>query len=393
MPELLELLETMRAEDASVQRLFSTENDGRGVRSMRRDDPRYQRAFAEALSLYSGVVEGRAPMYRLQEAMSTSDFPLLMGDIIDRSLLGYYNEWPTAWPMIANRATVRDFRTVRRFVLDGAEGVLPVVPQGSEYPEASLIDAKYEYAVNKRGRRVPFLWEAFVNDDLDALRRTPERLAKAARMSEEFFATGLYAASTGPNATFFSAGNANLVPTGTVGGNKLSTTSLQAGFTLLWGQKDKDNNPIYAGQVRLVVPPQLAVAARNILNATEIRVATGGGTTTDQITAKNWMAGEIVQLVVNPWLPIVTTAGTGATAWYLFADPGMGRPALEVGFLRGHETPEMFLKSPNATRIGGGPVAAEDGDFETDGIAYKVRHVYGGSLVEPKAGIASDGTT
>jgi hypothetical protein len=102
------------------------------------------------------------------------------------------------------------------------------------------------------------------------------------------------------------------------------------------------------------------------------------------------MAQEIVQLVINPWLPIVDTT-KGATAWYLFADPGMGRPALEVGFLRGHETPELFLKSPNATRIGGGPVAAEDGDFETDGVNYKVRHVYGGSLIEPKAAVASPG--
>jgi hypothetical protein len=388
--ELLDLLETMRAEDASVQRLF-TSNDGRGVRSMRRDDPRYQRSFAEALALYSGVIEGRAPMYRLQEAMSTSDFPLLMGDIIDRSLLGYYNEWPTAWRQIANRATVRDFRTVRRFVLDGAEGVLPVVPQGQEYPEASLVDAKYEYAVSKRGRRVPFLWEAFVNDDLDALRRTPERLAKAARMSEESFATSLYAAAAGPNATFFASGNGNLVTAGA--GSALSTASLQTAMTLLWSQKDKDGNPIYTGQVRLVVPPQLVVTARNILNATEIRVASGSGSaTTDQLQAKNWMAGDIVELVINPWLPIITTTGTvGATAWYLFADPGLGRPALEIGFLRGHETPELFLKSPNATRIGGGPVAAEDGDFETDGINYKVRHVYGGSLIEPKAAVGSFG--
>jgi hypothetical protein len=387
--ELLDLLETMRAEDAATERLFNT-SDGRGVRSMRRDDPRYQRSFAEALNLYSGVLEGRAPMYRLQEAMSTSDFPLLMGDIIDRSLLGYYNEWPTAWTQIANRATVRDFRLVRRFVLDGVEAVLPTVGQGGEYPEAALTDAKYEYAVTKRGRRVPFLWEAFVNDDLDALRRTPERLAKAARMTEEFFATGLYASSTGPNATFFSAGNLNVI---TGSPNVLTTAGLQRALTALWAQKDKDGNPIYVGQVRLVVPPQLTVAARNILNATEIRVAAGSGSaTTDQITAKNWMAGDVVSLVINPWLPIVDTT-SGATAWYLFADPGIGRPALEIGFLRGHETPELFLKSPNATRIGGGPVAAEDGDFETDGIAYKVRHVLGGSLLEPKAAVASAGAT
>jgi hypothetical protein len=42
-------------------------------------------------------------MHRLQEAMSTSDFPLLFGDIIDRSMLGRYREWPTVWAQLARR--------------------------------------------------------------------------------------------------------------------------------------------------------------------------------------------------------------------------------------------------------------------------------------------------
>jgi hypothetical protein len=42
----------------------------------------------------------------------------------------------------------------------------------------------------------------------------------------------------------------------------------------------------------------------------------------------------------------------------------------------------LFVKSPNAIRVGGGPVAAEDGDFDTDGVAYKVRHCFGGTLME-----------
>lgn len=387
--EFLDLLETVRSEDASIQRLFGGE--GSSVRSMRRDDPRYQRGIAEAAGLVADVYEGKRPMHSLQEAMSTSDFPLLFGDLLDRQMLGAYREWPTSWAKIARRASVRDFRTVKRFTMDGAEGVLPVVPQGAEYPEAALTEGSFPYAVQKYGRRVPFLWEVFVNDDLDALRSTPDRLAKAARMSEEKFATQLYAAATGPNATFFASGNANLVTAGA--GSALSTTSLQSAFTLIWAQKDKDGNPVFTGKVRLVVPPQLAVVAQNILNATEIRGAAGGGTSpADQITARNWMAGEIVELVINPWLPIVTTTGTiGATAWYLFAEPDVGRPAVEVGFLRGHESPELFMKSPNATRIGGGNVAAEDGDFDTDGINYKVRHVFGGTLLEPKAAVASFG--
>src|SRR4051812_18024070 len=94
--EFLELLETVRSEDASVSRLFEA-SDGRGIRSMRRNDPRYQRSLAEANRLYSGVLSGQPPMHRLEEAMSTSDFPLLFADIIDREMLGRYAEWPTVW--------------------------------------------------------------------------------------------------------------------------------------------------------------------------------------------------------------------------------------------------------------------------------------------------------
>jgi hypothetical protein len=391
MSDFLDLLENVRLEDASMNRLFG--DAGTSVRRMRRDDPRYQRSLLEAAKLIADVESGRKPMHRLQEAMSTSDFPLLFGDILDRQLLGRYQEWPTAWPKIAKKGSVRDFRTVSRFTVDGAEAVLTKVKQGSEYPEAALADARYQYFVEKYGRRVPFLWETFVNDDLDGLRETPNRLAKAARMTEEKFATTLYAASTGPNATFFASGNKNLVTAGA--GAALSVTSLQAAFTLLWSQTDADGNPIYISNVRLVVPPALAVVARNILNATQIWAAAGGGvgTAADQLHSANWMAAEITELIVNPWLPIVTTTGTvGATAWYLFADPNeAGRPAIEIGFLRGHDTPELFVKEPNAMRVGGGPVAAEDGDFDTDGINYKVRHVIGGTLMEPKMAVASPG--
>jgi hypothetical protein len=396
MTEFLDLLESVRAEDASTQRMFG--DAGRGIRSMRRDDPRYQRSLAEAADLLARVVEGRAPMYRLQEAMSTSDFPLLFGDIIDRTTLARYREWPTVWEQLARRGTVRDFRTVRKFVMDGAEGILSQVDQGAEYPEAAVTEGKYDYAVKKYGRRIPLLWEVFVNDDLEMLRDLPERLAKAARMSEERFAAELYADLTGFDLTFFSTANRNIINPTTLGGGAttnppLSVTALQQAFQVLWSQKDADGNPIYAGQVRLVVPPALAVVARNILNATELRAAAGGGVGTggDQLISSNWMAGEIANVVVNPWLPVISTTN-GATTWYLFSDPGVGRPAMEVGFLRGHETPELFLKSPNATRIGGGLVGAEEGSFETDGIDYKVRHVFGGSLLEPKAAVASNGS-
>lgn len=386
MSDFLDLLETVRSEDASTSRLFNS-NDGRsasGIRHMRRDDPRYLRSLSEANRLYDDVLTGRTPMYRLTEAMSTSDFPFLFGDIIDRELLGRYAEWPTVWAQISRRGRVRDFRTKNLFKVDGGEAVLSVVGQGAEYSEAALTDAKFAYSVSKYGRRIPFLWEALVNDDLDALKSTPDRLAKAARMTEERFSTELFVDSTGPDATFFSSGNKNL---GTAA--VLSLASLQVGLQTMWAQVDNDGNPVFTGQVRLVVPPQLKVVANNIVNATQI-FNSPGALTGDQYQANNWVNDQVVSVVVQPWLPIVDTT-KGTTAWYLFADPGIGRPAMEIGFLAGHETPELFMKEANSIRIGGGTVAPEDGSFETDGVDYKVRHVFGGSLLEPKAAFANTG--
>lgn len=387
MNDFLDLLETVRSEEASTDRLFNAASDGRGihsVRAMKRKDPRYQRALVEANRLYEDVLTGRTPMYRIKEAMSTSDFPYLFGDIIDRELLGRYQEWPSVWKGFSRRGVVRDFRTKNLFKVDGAEGVLSSVGQGNEYPEAALTDAKYSYAVGKYGRRIPFLWEALVNDDLDALRSTPDRLAKAARMTEERFSTELFVDSTGPDATFFSSGNKNL---GTAAA--LSLASLQVGLQTMWAQVDADGNPVYTGTVRLVVPPQLKVTANNIVNATQL-FNSPGATSGDQYVANNWVNSQVVEVVVQPWLPIVDTT-KGTTAWYLFADPGVGRPAMEMGFLAGHDVPELFMKAPNAIRIGGGVVGAEDGSFETDGVDYKVRHVFGGSLLDPKAAFANAG--
>jgi hypothetical protein len=64
---------------------------------------------------------------------------------------------------------------------------------------------------------------------------------------------------------------------------------------------------------------------------------------------------------------------------------------MEIGFLTGHETPELFQKSPNAMRVGGGAVSPEDGDYDTDATEWKIRHVFGGTLMDPKSGVASPG--
>jgi len=386
MAEFLETIESIRAEEASVQRLFGGE--GQGVRQVRgRNNPQYMAKLAEAAKFVADVFEGRRPMYHLQEAMTTSDFPYLFGDILDRQLLANYREAPAVYRNYCRIATVRDFRTVKRFTVSGAEAVLSEVKQQAEYPESSLSEGKYEYSVKKYGRRIPFSWESMINDDLDALKDIPARFGRAARRTEQKFATGLYVDSSGPHASLYTADNSNIV----TGNPALSVAALQTAMTILAAQTDSDGEPIVIDAVHLVVPPALEITAENILNALQLELVESGGTSNQKLIAVNWMKNRL-KLHVDPYIPIVASSANGNTSWFLFADPGNNRPALEIGFLRGHTEPEIFIKAPNAQRVGGGAADPMAGDFDTDSIQYKVRHVLGGTRMDPKMTVASNGS-
>jgi hypothetical protein len=395
MAEFLELLETMRAEDASTDRLYKGE--GRAVRSMRRDTDEYKRSLAEAARLLSNAMSrgSHQDVYRLKEAMTTSDFPYLFGDIIDRQLLANYLETAATYRNWCRIAQVADFRTVKRFAINGSEAVLAQVEQQGEYPESKLSDLLYSYAVAKYGRSIPFAWEAMVNDDLDALKDIPARFGKAARRSEEKFATGLMFDANGPHASFYTAGNKNKIVTGNgalTNNPALSIAGLQDGFTVLVNMKDTEGEPIVVEAVELVVPPALEVTAMNILNATELWLNDAGGATNQQVHTVNWMKNR-VHLNVDAYIPIVASSANGSTSWTLTANPGSQRPAFEIGFLRGHPEPEVFMKEPNAVRVGGGGVVNPlDGDFDTDSLRYKVRHVFGGTREDYRMSVASNGT-
>jgi hypothetical protein len=383
--------------DAATDRIYGTEGVRVSRRQRRNEDPTYQRRFGSMMRLYEDVVAGdRYAALRFQEAMSTSDFTNLFGDIIDRQLLAAYQTQPVQWDAIARRGRVRDFRTVKRFTLDGGEATLDAVKELAEYPMRSVADGAYSYKVGKYGDVIAVSWETLVNDDLDAMSQLPQKLGNAARRTEERFAATLFSGSGGPDATFFSTAHKNIInPTvvgsGSITNPPLSISAVQLAMQVLGQQVDSDGGPIYVEGVVLVVPPALKVPAMNIVNAVEILAASGGGdgTGNDQLRVNNWMTGGI-RVVVNPWLPIINTT-SGNTAWYLFADPSVGRPALEVGFLIGHETPELWVRSPNAMRVGGGPVAPEEGDFEHDAVQYRVRHVLGGVLMDPKSALSSTG--
>lgn len=371
--EFLDLIESVRAEEATKAKLFGGEGRVRG------SGEKYQRAFNEALKLVSDVMKGTKPSYRLQEAMTTSDFPLLFGDILDRQLLASYRAKPGVFRQYCKIATVPDFRDVKRFTVDGADNELAEVKQRAEYPEQKLSEASYSYSVKKYGRRIPFSWETMINDDLDALKDIPQRFGRAANRSEQRFATNLYMKADGPQ-TGVSAITGNAV----LGVSGLTTAMKQIG-----NETDANGEPIAIDALHLVVPPALEITAYNIVNALQLELTETGGSSNSKLITANWIKNRL-QVHVDPFIPVIATSN-GDTAWFLFADPNGNRPGVEIGFLRGHEQPEIFMKQPNAERIGGA-MNAMSGDFSTDSIEYKVRHVFGGKLIDGKMIWGSNGS-
>lgn len=375
--EFTDLIESFTAAEASIGNLFNRDKDGVGVRTLvARGGPKYQSRLAEAAKFIGDVFDGRRAMWQLKEALSTDDFPLLFGDTIDRMLLAKYKAITPEWNRFVKvTRTIKDFRDVKRFRASIGRGMTDGVPAGGDYAADAVDESSYSFAVAKYGRRRDILWEALVNDDLDALQSTPDDLAKQAANREAYFATSRYAGNT----TLFGNHTVN----GVVISNKftlpLNAENLAAVVSAMgdFPSDDADGTPIVNDPIYLVVGTRKKqMEAEQILNS--LVVLQGADVTGKNLSTAALIPAQLrsrMQVIYDPFMRLLDPT-TYQDSWYLFCDPADGW-AVEIGYLLGHDTPELYMKAANQIRLGGG--AAIEGDFDTDARSYKIVHVIGGS--------------
>lgn len=333
----------------------------------------------ECVDLLSNA-KGYPPHWReflIREALTTSDFPYLFGDVLDRQVLAQYKATESTWKKYVKVSTVsRLYPQVGgyRFAITSGDQRLDEVPEKGEYLASTRAETRYALYVKKYGRQYDISFEAIINDDLDALTDTPQRFAKAALRTEQYAVINQYADDDGTHAAgnLYDKTTANEI-NGSV--NLLTIANLEGGLEAMAGWRDAGGSPILNRAKYLVVPPALEMTARQILTsaAKTWTESAGGGAVAYPIT--NVVAQMGLELIVEPWLPICD-ATNGDTAWYLFADPG-DIAALEAGYLRGHERPEICMKASDKVTVGGGAITPMSGDFATDNIFYRVRHCFG----------------
>jgi hypothetical protein len=369
---------------------------------------------------YPGIFIKEAKRIGLRETMSYSDYSALTVDIIDRMLYEYYNMAKISNMPLVKKHTLRDFRLVARYAMDGAVkpfSRLPndfpaLVPHGAGEPPTERAMQQAALEVLGSTQRVTYQpqlyqgmlsvnWRAFINDDLGIFRDMTQRLAGSGNRTIYSFITGLYVSAGGWNSTLTGSvfKNTCTIANGAATNNPpLSYQALLDAYTILNKQLDLDGQPIdFMGSLYLYHGPSLNNTAISMAKATNVGISVGGGTTNTQgfpsqwLNTPNWPMEGVIP-IQDKYIPLIcTTSGIQNTMWALIYDPpAQPRPTVELGQLAGFEDPQLFQKVPNTMRIGGG-VDPSLGDFWTMNQDFKGILVLGGTQIDGRSAVFSTG--
>jgi len=371
MPELLKIMEDWNGY-VSLHEVKKSED--------------YEQKLKETVDLLTNA-RGLAPhkhKFLVREALTTSDFPYLFGDVLDRQVLASYKAVDPVWKAFVRPGTVpRIFPQVGgyRFAITGGDQYLDEVAEKGEYKASERDEARYPIYVKKYGRQFDISFESIVNDDLGALQDTPERFARAAIRTEHRLVTTAYAGDVGTHA----GGNLyqNAVNEGVLA---LTLANLETSCQNMMAFTDANGEPIMNRPKFLVVGPANEFNGRAILTSALKQWTEVGAGAGIPVPTANVMSQIGLQLIVDPYMPIIDTDGAGS--WYLFADP-RDIAAIETDHLVGHETPEICMKASDKVAVGGGLISPMSGDFETDNVIYRVRDVFGANKLDWRATYAN----
>jgi hypothetical protein len=263
------------------------------------------------------------------------------------------------WRNFVDVIPLNDFKQQQR-VRYGGYSNLPIVNQGNGYqPLTSPGDEKATYSPAKRGGTEDLTREMIMNDDLKAISGIPQRMARAAAQTlHEFVYDLIKPAINGTiydsQALYYAATHYNTATAALASdGVALSAAALR-----MRKQKQLTNSkPIGIRAQYLVVPSDLMGMAY-ALTKPAYGLYNSVPTFLQQLN--------LATIVVDYW--------TDATDWVLVANP-QDVLGLEVGFINGQETPELFASDiPNVGSL-----------FTNDKITYKIRHEYGAVITDWRA--------
>ncbi len=282
-------------------------------------------------------------------AMTTSDFPHLLGAAAARVLAQQVEELASPIKSLARKVNRPDFRVLNTVRADSAPDLMKVNEHG-EFKHGTIREAANGWALGTFGRILAMTRQAITNDDLGVFQSAIAGFAAAAaRLEADLLAQAITSPGNVDGAPVFASGT-NQVD------KALSAEGLAAAVLALRTQRGLHGGLLSQQPGTLLVPAALEMKALQL-------VATVAATTTDDVQPFTGIA-----VAVEPRLD-----ADSATGWYLVARNQIG---LEYGYLDGAEGPQL----------------TERAGFEVDGLEVRARLDFGCGWTAPLGWIKSTGT-
>lgn len=274
---------------------------------------------------------------------STSDFPNVLANVANKSLLKGWDEAPETFQQWTNTGELSDFKPTKRVDLNEFPA-LTEIPEGAEYQYGTIGDRGETVQLATYGKMFAITRQAIINDDLGAFTRIPQKMGRAAKRTVGNLVYAILTSNPtmSDSVALFHATHSNLLT-----GAAIATASVDLLRQALAKQKDPQGNvtALNIPLKYLIVPVALGGVARQVANS-EYEV----GAAAKNNTVPNYVRG-LFQVIEDARLDVAS-----ATGWYGVADPGLF-DTVEVSYLDGQQAPYLEQR---------------DG-WDVDGSEFKVR--------------------
>lgn len=265
---------------------------------------------------------GEREQVLMQAMHTTSDFPHIFGNALNRMLLERYQVAAPTFRQVARKRNFKDFRPMP-LVRTGDFPMLRPISEAGEIKWGTFGESGEQALISSYGIGITISRQAMINDDLGAIDEVLANYGTTVAQFEErtFYAFALGAMMSDGNPVFH-ASHGNLGSGAAA--SAITTASVSAGRAAMRKQKSLDGHT-------LNIVPNILLVGQNKETEAEMFVA--------QITPGSTEA-------VNPFsgkLTVVVSAEIPDNAWYLLS---AANPAWIYGYLEGAEAPRLRTEEP-----------------------------------------------
>lgn len=286
-------------------------------------------------------VRGLDPVELVKRAIShsTSDFPILLQNVMHKTLSTAYNATPDLWRLFCAIGTVSDFRPHYRYRM-GSFGDIAEVKEDGSFTYGTIVDAERDSVTAKtKGKLMNISREMIINDDLGGFLTMARIMGRGAARTVEKDVFALLAANPtlGDTGALF-----NSTAVTTAGGHANVTSyvaptvaSFETVRVAMASQVDVGANDYINVPPSIWLGPMALGGAARVVNAAEYDSDAVGAGATNKFQVPNKSRGLFKVIADTPRL-------TGSL-WYAFADPAL-EPVIEVAFLNGNQSPTVEMQ-------------------------------------------------